>query len=335
MSWSEVKLLKDRLNAGARALPLLIIEDIASTLGGKTLTITNGTYTHTVGFPQGESILPVTLECLGDWSVSYIDNGNTVTKTVTVDKVGGVTLNILKIVSWSSGTDAEIVDMVTAADKGVITLSDYWNVGDERTVHLDAMSATGVGESHVAQNVKYVLMNVGGKILTTATESGRTECSFVTGLKECLIEGGYMNSTATNVGGWTSCARRTWCNNVFKGAMPNTLLPIFKQFQNKTSAGSQSSTINTDNDWFSMPAEIELFGTTTYSYSGEGSRFTWYETDANRVMVVGGVVQGWWQRSPCNVGNQYFCYTGGTGGNQPAYHNANISGFGLAPYGVI
>lgn len=240
------------------------------------------------------------------------------------------------IVSWNSGTDAEIVAMVQSADRGEINLSDYWHVGDERTVHLSAMSATGVSESHVAQDVTLVLMQAGGKTLNTPTESGRTTCSFVVGLKECLIEGGYMNSTNTNAGGWTSCARRTWCNNVFKNAIPSTLLPIFKQFQNKTSAGSQSSMINTDNDWFSMPAEIELFGTTTYSYPGEGTtRFTWYETDANRVMVVGGVVQGWWQRSPCNVGNQYFCYTGGTGGNQPAYHNADISGFGLAPFGVI
>lgn len=276
----------------------------------------------------------------GSYTLTTTYSGVTIPTTFTVSSIGttmSVAIQSVPLKTWTTATESEVVAMVDAADKGYIDLYNDcgWRVGQERTVHLSAMSATGVGENHVAQDVSFVLMNVGGKTLTNAVASGRTECSFVTGLKECLIEGGYMNSTATNVGGWTSCARRTWCNNVFKGAMPNTLLPIFKQFQNKTSAGSQSSTINTDNDWFSMPAEIELFGTTTYSYSGEGSRFTWYETDANRVMVVGGVVQGWWQRSPCNVGNQYFCYTGGTGGNQPAYHNANISSFGLAPYGVI
>lgn len=332
MSWSEVKLLKDRLNTGTRALPLLIIEDVFNNLGGKTLTITNGAYTHTVGFPQGESILPITLECLGDWSVSYTDNGNTVTEKVTVDKVGGVTFSFLKIVSWSSGSDSEIVDMVTAADKGIITLSDYWNVGDERTVHLDAMSATGVGESHVAQDVTFVLMNQGGKTLTNATESGRTECSFITGMKDSLKEKGYMNSTHTNIGGWTSSARRTWCNNVFKNALPSTLSPIFKQFQNKTSAGNQSTTINTDNDWFALSSEVEVSNTTTRSVPGEGTQFTWYETSSNRIKKTDGTSAVWWGRSPHPLGSDSFA---GTNSNGVVTSDGASVYSSISPFGVI
>ena len=331
MSWSEVKLLKDRLNAGTRALPLLIIEDTNNNLGGKTLTVTNGTYNHTIVFPQGESILPITLECLGDWSVSYTDNGNTVTKTVTVDKVGGVTFSFLKIVSWSSGSDSEIVDMVTAADKGIITLSDYWNVGDERTVHLSAMSATGVGESHVEQDVTFVLLNSGGKTLTTATESGRTECSFIAGMKDCLKETGYMNSTRTNVGGWTSCARRTWCNNVFKGAIPQTLLPIFKQFQNTTSVGGASSTLTTDNDYFAFVAEIEVYGTIPYAASGEGTLFKYYETSANRLKKVNDSNYTWWNRSPHKSYSDRFCVEG-VGSANASFSETSM---GIAPFGVI
>lgn len=237
------------------------------------------------------------------------------------------------IVSWNSGTDAEIIAMVQSADRGEINLSDYWHVGDERTVHLDAMSATEVGESHVAQDVTLVLMNKGGKTLNVPTASGRIECSFIVGMKDSLKEKGYMNSTNTNVGGWTSCARRTWCNNTFKGAIPQTLLPIFKQFQNKTSAGNKSTTINTTDDWFALQAEIEIFGSTTYSASGEGTQFTWYETTSNRIKKVDGSANYWWGRSPVTSNATNFCLVGGDGSSRG---DGGASGaIGLAPFGVI
>lgn len=236
------------------------------------------------------------------------------------------------IVSWNSGTDAEIVAMVQSADRGEINLSDYWHVGDERQVTLTSMAATGVGESHVEQTVTLVLMHAGGKTLNTPTASGRTTCSFVVGLKDSLKEKGYMKSSITNTGGWTSSARRTWCNSVFKGAMPVNLAPIFKQFENKTSAGNQSTVINTDVDWFALPSEIEIFGSTTYSASGEGTQFTWYETAANRIKKVDGSANRWWERSPDTSGTTSFCLVnadGSANGNYPSYTH------GLAPFGVI
>ena len=133
----------------------------------------------------------------------------------------------VKTVTWADGTDEEIVAMVNAADKGEINLADYWHVGDERQVILSAMEATGVGESHVEQTVTYVLMNAGGKTLANATLSGRTDCSFIVGMKNGLANGGYMNSSNTNSVGWEACARRTWCNDVFRKAIPSTLRVIF------------------------------------------------------------------------------------------------------------
>lgn len=334
MSWAEFKVLKDNIDAGIVSLPTLIIKDTLGIMQGKTLTITdeNEYFTHQVVFPQGETVMVVTLEYMCEWEVSFVNSGSTVRLTATVDKVGGVILNSYTIVSWSSGTDAEIVAMVEANDRGLIDLSDYWHVGDERTVHLDAMSATGVGESHVEQDVTFVLMNVGGKTLVTPTESGRTECSFIVGMKDCLKEKGYMNSTNTNAGGWSSCARRPWCNSVFKNALPSTLLPIFKQFQNKSSAGNQSSTINTDNDWFALAAEIELYGVTSRSFSGEGAQFEWYETSANIIKKVEGTASACWERSPSNTSSAGFCAIAVNGSADGG--SASIA-FGISPYGVI
>lgn len=236
-----------------------------------------------------------------------------------------------QIVTWSGGTDAQIVAMVEAADAGLINLSDYWSVGDTRTVRLSAMAATGVNESHAAQSVELVLMNAGGKTLNSAVASGRTTCSFVVGLKDSLIEKGLMNSTNTNVGGWTSCARRPWCNNVFKNSIPNTLLPIFKQFQNLTSAGNQSSTINTDVDWFALPAEIEVFGSITNSATGEGSQFDWYKTAANRIKKVNGSANDWYNRSPTALSSAAWCGVSNSGSTTNCYFTT----IGISPFGCI
>lgn len=245
--------------------------------------------------------------------------------TVTIDK-------LFPIVTWANGSDSDIVEMVAAADNGAINLSDYWSVNDERTVHLNAMSATGVGESHNAQDVIFVLSHVGGKTLTTPTASGRTTCSFQFDMKHGLYNRGYMNSTNTNVGGWTSCARRTWCNSVFKNAVPNTLSPIFKQHRNLTSAGNKSSVIDTTDDWFALRSEIEIFGTTTYSYAGEGSQVTYYQTSANRIKQSQGANYYWWERSPCSSGAAYFCFVLSDGHADLA---AASSSRGLAVCGCI
>ena len=192
------------------------------------------------------------------------------------------------IVTWADGTDAEIVAMVKAADDGAINLADYWAVGDERQVTLSAMEATGVGESHVEQTVTFVLMNAGGKTLVNATPSGRTECSFIVGMKNGLAEKGYMNSSDTNYGGWDECARRTWCNEVFKNSIPSTLQEIFKQHLNVTSWSGSS--IRNSADYFALPAEKEIFGSVSEANATAESsltQFQYYVTPANRLKKAG------------------------------------------------
>ena len=66
----------------------------------------------------------------------------------------------VEIVSWTTGTDAQIAAMVAALDTGKITIEQTgWQIGEERIVHLSAMEAISVGESHAAQDVSFVLMD--------------------------------------------------------------------------------------------------------------------------------------------------------------------------------
>ena len=250
-----------------------------------------------------------------------------------------------KIVTWAGGTDEEIVKMVQLADQGLINLSDYWAVGDIRTVQLSAMSATGVGESHAAQQVDLVLMHAGGYDLNAAVASGRTKCSFVVGLKDSLAEKGYLNSSATNNGSWNGSARRAWCNNVFRNAIPSTLSAIFKQFKTVTAQTYNGSTNQESVDYFALPAAKEVFGGSASS-AGEGTgysnltefnalfQFDYYKTASNRVKKLGktGIENGWWERSPYCKHASMFCrvLSGGRAGSD----GANVS-LGLAPFGCI
>ena len=239
--------------------------------------------------------------------------------------------NNVKVVSWADGTDEEIAAMVAAADAGKLTLSDHWHVGDERTVQLSAMSATGVGEAHAAQNVQFVLTDPGHYTLA----NGKA-CNFVVLQKDSLSEYGYMNSSATNSGGWNNCARRTWCNNVYRNAVPASLRGIFKQFKVRTASGSGSG-VTESTDWFSLFSEKEVFGSTTYANSSAESQNTqlnWFKTSSNRIKKNGmnGSASYWWERSPYSGDSYNFCYVTGSG-NADIWYAYNT--LGLAPFGCI
>ena len=248
-------------------------------------------------------------------------------KLVTLSQLKRV--QTLKIVSWADGTDEEIAAMVAAADAGQIDLSDYWHEGDMRTVHLSAMPAMAVGESHAAQSVQFVLSDPGHFTLS----SGQP-CNFVVNMKDCLKEVGYMNFSNTNSGGWNGCARRTWCNNVFRDAIPSGLRPAFKQFKTKAATGvGEASTTSTD--WFALPSEMEVFGSVTYANSSAESgntQLNYYKTSSNRVKKMNGVADGWWERSPDGAFLPSFCVVVNNGN---AYIDYASNRTGISPFGCI
>jgi hypothetical protein len=266
-------------------------------------------------------------------TVSYSENGVTKTASTTV------TVSI-KIVTWATGTDAEIAHMVAAADAGQINLKDYWEVGQERTVNLSAMAATGVGESHVAQTATLVLIDktCTGFTLANATSGGKTKPDFIVGLKNSLKEMGYMNSNASNANGWSGCARRTWCNNVFRPAIPEPLRGIFKQFKWKQGkGGGATSGLLETTDYFGLAPEEAILGSNIYSLPDESAlyaQWNWYKTSANRIKKRGdtGAASYWWECSARSNYTSYYCAVNGSG--YASYADAdNNSGF--APFGCI
>ena len=215
-----------------------------------------------------------------------VTSDNVVNKTVI-----SVKLSLLKIVAFATGTDEEIAAMIEAHYNNKINIADYWAVGDLRTVHLSAMAATGVGESHRAQDVQFVIGDFEHDDLSTAI-NGHSKAAITLLKKDCLMdasnasnhvngeydsEKGYMNSSRTNRRGWKGCARRTWCNNVFFSALPITWQTIVKTVNKKTSTGYGNSTIETVQDKIFLASEIEIFGSIWHSLDGEGTQYQYYK----------------------------------------------------------
>lgn len=273
--------------------------------------------------------------------------------------IGTANVNNRIIPSWETGSDAQIVDIIQRADAGEINLADYWNIGDRRLVSLSAMSATGVSESHRAQFQWFVLVDANNQNYeyVTAT-SGRTYCNFVVQQENCLAssdygndsdsERGYMNSTNTNTGSWNSCARRTWCNEVYKNAIPSTLRSIFKQVKVKTAQTYNGTTMQVSNDYFFLPTVRETCPTNYASNTTEYnslSEWTYYRRNRNaRIKKMGRGISiryayEWWLRSPYAGSSRQWCYITTTyctrnSDSHTFYRDASMT-YGIAPCGCI
>lgn len=233
----------------------------------------------------------------------------------------------LKIVTFADGTDAEIAKMIESHYAGKINIGDYWAVGDKRTIHHNAMTATDVSESHKENDYAYVIIGIEHDDLVTAI-NGKAKAAITIQTERMLYldttteynssydashECGYINSSNTNSGGWEDCARRTWCNNVYKKCLPTYIQKMMKQVKKLTSAGSRSSTIKISNDYAFLLSEIEIFGSTTYSYAGEGEQYQYFKNAAanrykkpcNSSSHVSGY---YWERSPYSNNGKGFCH---------------------------
>lgn len=325
-----------------------------SALYGETLTISfGGAQIGTIAIDSsGKGSYKVTQ--IGTYTIAHNGEDPKDVEVIELDVTIEVSYGLV-LATFSAATEEQIAAMIAAADAGQIDLYEDagWRVGQTRTVSLSAIASSGtydgvtwsVGESQSAQSVTLVLMHQGSYTLVNPVKSKtgatRTTCSFVCGLKDCLATKGYMNSTNTNNGSWSSSARRAWCNGGFRQALPETLRSCFKQFKTITGTWNNSATGGsnvTSQDYFALAAGKEVFGggsSTSYSTDNEANaltQFTWYQTTSNRIKNVNGSANRWWERSPCYNDSTYFCNV---------YANGNANGiaasnaYGLAPFGCL
>ena len=172
---------------------------------------------------------------------------------------------------------------------------DTWKVADQKPMTING--------------VDYQIDIIGKNHDDYSDGSGKAPLTFQ--LHDCYGTKYQMNSSNTNTGGWTSCAMRSTHLPAILALMPSEVQAGIKEVNKLTSEGSVSSTINTTADKLFLLSEIEIFGSRTYSKSGEGSQYAYYSAGNSKVKNLSGSAYNWWERSL--TGSAYFCRVNNNG----------------------
>ena len=174
---------------------------------------------------------------------------------------------------------------------------DTWLVGNSKIMLIDG--------------TEYQIDIIGKGHDDYADGSGKAPLTFQ--LHDCYADVNRMNSSNTNSGGWTSCAMRQTHLPAILALMPTEVQNGIREVNKLTSAGSQSSTINTTADKLFLLSEIEIFGSVSYSKSGEGTQYAYYKAGNSKVKNYNGSANRWWQRSPYIGNYTSFCAVSNSG----------------------
>lgn len=194
---------------------------------------------------------------------------------------------------------------------------DSWLVGDEKdeVINGETLTFVIVGKDHD----------------DLADGSGKAPLTF--GMKNLMAETRKMNSSNTNSGSFAGSAMYSWLSGTIYPNLPTELKDAIKAVNKKTSSGGSSSAIRTDAMYLWLFAEIEVFGSTTNSFVGEGTQYPYFATLAERIKRLSngaGAASYWWERSPRRNSSGYFCYVDTSGSaNYAAASNSNGVCFGF------
>lgn len=176
-------------------------------------------------------------------------------------------------------------EMIAQACADNDPILDSWLVGDEKDEVINGETLT------------FVI--VGKNVDDLADGSGKAPLTF--GMKNLMAETRKMNATNTNSGSFAGSEMYSRLSDTIYPNLPTELKDAIKAVNKKTASGRDSSAIRTDPMYLWLFSEIEVFGTTTYSYAGEGTQYPYFATAAERIKKLSngvGAANFWWERSP-------------------------------------
>lgn len=194
--------------------------------------------------------------------------------------------------------------------------------------HQNKVPATWVVENQKTMTINgtdYVIDIIGKNHDDYADGSGKAPLTFQ--LHDCYGELKNMNNSNTNDGGWTSCAMRTRYLPAILIMMPTEVQNGIREVNKLTSEGNNSAIIKTTQDKLFLLSEIEIFGSVTNSFSGEGMLYEYYRAGNRRVKKLNNGARDWWERSPHVSDPASFCAVDSNG---TAYASGAIGELGVS-----
>lgn len=228
---------------------------------------------------------------LGDWTVVFTYGGSQKTKVYTLEVIG-----IVYVYPFVVGTTLEATtwdNIATVSKFG--QAANYWKVGDKKNITVN-------GVTYQAQ-----IIGFDHDTLTTA-DGNRTEAGITFQLVDCMKTTYPMNSSNTNVNGWRGSAMRTSTMATLLNQLSTDLKNVLKFVNKVSSVGNSSSGLETTSDKLFLLSEIEIFGSTQYSYAGEGKQYEYYAAGNSTIKKVNGSADAWWGRSPRSGNTTNFCF---------------------------
>ena len=261
------------------------LQIIVTTSAGATVTATKDSKTVSgTADTNGKCILTVTEA--GTWTVT----ATTASSTNTADVVVGTANVDMIMIDPVFGNNSWAAIIKACQEKQV---PDTWNVGNSCNMTIN--------------NKTYAIDIIGKNHDDYADGSGKAPLTFQ--MHTTYATQYKMNGAEYNNCGWKNCLVRT--SNAFpalKKVMPAEVVAALKAVTKKTTAGDASSAIDTTSDTLFLLSEIEVQGTRTHSYAGEGTQYAYYQTAANRKKN-----RAWYLRSPRINSTSCFCRTGWDG----------------------
>ena len=212
-----------------------------------------------------------------------------------------------------NGLEADVISLFSAAisNNSAITNTTSTVYIDFGNVHRKVSVGDQVTLSLNGTNYAFDIIGFNHDTLTDTAAYGEETATGKAGITfqmHDLFATVYMMNSSTNRGGWKSSAMRTSTMATMKGYLPAAWQTAIKPV-NKVSGtgGGSSSGTETVSDSCFLLAEIEIFGSKTYSVAGEGTQYAYYKAGNSKVKDKSGSAFDWWERSPGSGDNEGFC----------------------------
>lgn len=245
-------------------------------------------------------------------------NGTTYTVKSGKCMVGGTVYNILKGRTLIGGTGYDITfapsyDPVFANNtwEQIIAachnneVPDTWKVADHKPMTIDGSD--------------YLIDIIGKNHDDYSDGSGKAPLTFQ--LHDCYNIAKAMHSTGSNTMGWEKCSMRVEHLPTILKQMPADVQSGIREVNKISKNGGKSTLLVTTKDSLFLLSEVEVFGSSSNSLSGEGTQYDYYKAGNSTVKNFNGSAYDWRERSPSTGSTRYYCVVKSTGSSINANSN--------------